>query len=128
MVPLFVTADELRMLHDRVSTGVEMSEEKGWGELLTKVERAQVAVAHQTEPRNVKYQHHDHERRYAVDRVCAQFWPPGYHSYREVTDAILGYVDTVCGGDTRPVEKGLASIAAIAAEAESVLAAARGGR
>ena len=39
-VSIFVHADEIAMLHDRVLSGWEQSEEPGWEELLSKVERA----------------------------------------------------------------------------------------
>ncbi len=95
LVPIFVTADELVMLRDRVGAGAEVSEESGWDELLTKVEKAQRAAAWQPDPRNAKYAHPDAERRFAVDAIVSKFWPPGYHSIREVTDAILAYVETL---------------------------------
>lgn len=40
LATIVVDADELAMLHDRVSAGAEVSEEQGWDDLLAKIERA----------------------------------------------------------------------------------------
>lgn len=45
LVTIVVDADEIAMLHDRVSAGCEASEEQRWDDLLAKVERARDLLA-----------------------------------------------------------------------------------
>lgn len=93
LYPLFVTRDELLLLRDRVASGPEAVEDDREHDLLKKIWGL--------EQRDEKYDREAQRRppgmsprERGVAELVGRFWPPGYHSTREVYEAILAYVDT----------------------------------